>query len=675
VFVVLIAALAAQFLLDWSLRLRLDMRAALAGMILAGALWVTWRQVIRPLRLRFGPAEMAAAVEKRFPELNSLLVSAVDFAGGRVGAAESNSPALVQAVIANASRAAQRVEFDAVVNRQPIRRAVRGMSLLLLVVAMPFAFAPRTMAVWLERNILLRSVEWPKRTHIVVEAPDDRIVRGAFGDDLEIRANIAEGYVVPRGVEIVYETRSGKTGRETLTGVGERGFRARFPRVREEFRFYLVGGDDSTEWFDTALRERPRIESATLTIVPPAYTRLDTVTLPEGQRAVEVYKGSKLTIAARSSKPLAQASLVSGTEVVVDLPAAGAEFSATVEPAAAVTYHFDLLDQDGLRDDRPVRFSVRLLEDAAPKVRLQLPGVGNIVTLAAMLPLEAEFADPLGLAEAAVMFQGTGGSVEPKPVALAGFTPYAKVFDVKQAWPVADSGIAVGEQISIFAQARDFDDVSGPNVGQSTTITFRLVTPEELLAEFGRREQEYRRQFERLVESQERLRGELVTALGRMNEPHAAHDWELLLAPLERQERQITAQVNVIRQQFEQVLGELVINRLDSPEIHDRLGKAIIAPLTELGTRDMADAADQIRQLARDRNAELARTADPLHARILASMHEVLENMVKFEGFQETITMLRELIRLQRELQNETRGELERQGGNLFEDKPEGGGP
>src|SRR3990172_3359716 len=76
----LFATAVIQFTLDYGTRgLRWSMRAALLAVILGGAVWILWRRIISPLRVRFGLAEAASLIERRFPDLSSLLVSPVRF--------------------------------------------------------------------------------------------------------------------------------------------------------------------------------------------------------------------------------------------------------------------------------------------------------------------------------------------------------------------------------------------------------------------------------------------------------------------------------------------------------------------------------------------------------------------------------------------------------------------
>ncbi len=195
-----------------------------------------------------------------------------------------------------------------------------------------------------------------------------------------------------------------------------------------------------------------------------------------------------------------------------------------------------------------------------------------------------------------------------------------------------------------------------------------MVTKDELLAELARREQEYRMDFERLVDAQEQLRGRLLTVSGRFDQPDGADRLAAGLAPLERRQRNIAGSINVLRQQFEQILAELRVNQLATAASRERLGDGIISPLTRLAKRDLVIAADTLRQWARDRTPETASTIDPQQVALLSQMREILANMLQWEGYQEAVTMLRDILRLQAELREESKSILQERAGDVFDE-------
>jgi hypothetical protein len=670
VIVFLMAGAFFQWFVDYTARgMRWSMRAAALAAIIAGAAWLVWRRVITPLRVRFGSAEVANLVERRYPELSSLLISAVRFAGGEVGPSTVNSPALVASVVERTERSVRSLDFNVVLDPRRARRAGFSLVIVLILCVAATAGAPETVGLWFARNVLLQEVEWPKRTHLIVELDGDELI-GARGDDLVVQAH-AQG-VQPRTVEIIFQTVGGKRGRETMVTVGGEGsyrYRYTFKNAQEDFTFHLEGGDDRTGTFSARLLERPRVTWTEMRIVLPAYTGLEAFTLGDDQRAAQVLPGSRVTIRFETNKPVTRATLMAGREALAEASPQGRRYSAEVSPTESHTYHFALVDEVGLDNRRPVRFSLRVILDEPPSARLKLRGAGNMITPQAVLPIKVEYADTYGLATAELLVQTSREESNENSIPLPEFNPPVTSFSTSLTWPVATAAIAPGETLTLFARATDLDDVSGPNEAQSQEKTLRVVTREELMAELARREQEYRADFERLVDSQERLRGALLTVLGRVQK--SEDTGEALageLAPLERRQRNIAGSVNVIRQQFEQILAELSVNQLDTLDELQRLGDRIVGPLTQLAKRDLVAAADTVRQWSRDASTDKALLVDPQQVALLSQMRHVLANMIQWEGYQEVVNMLHDIIRLQQELRSETQETLEEQADDVFED-------
>lgn len=657
------------------------MRAALLAILLVGTALVGWRRLLAPARVPVTTTDVANLVERRYPGLGSQLISAVRFAAGEAGGPATNSPELIAATVGDAGARLQSVRMSDVVDA---RRATRSAMVIVGVLAAGTAFAtlaPNVATLYLSRNLFLQDVAWPRRTTLLVDIEGDELV-AARGDDIVIEAT-AQG-VQPRIVDFLFRTASGERGRETMVTVGSAGsfrYRYTFKNAREEFTFYLQGGDDETREFSVRLVERPKVETAQLSVVPPAYTRLEPYSLAPTERVVAVLPGSRVRAEITTNKPVQSAALMAGRDEIAqaattgaieasgdDGPALASAFAVEFEPAETRTYQFALKDRHELENRQPVRFSVRVERDEAPTVRLRIEGAGEMITAGAILPIDVEFADTYGLARADLRYLLQRDEDREGEIALTGFEPYQHNFATSVNWPVAAVAGAPGDRITLSAGASDFDNISGPNFASAPEISFRIVTVDEFLAELGRREQEYRADFERLISLQERLRGDVLSVLGRFNEASLDVELGAALAPLERRQRNIAGSVNVIRQQFDQILTELRINRLATEEEEQRIGRSIVQPLSELARRDLVDAADSLRRWAREASQESASNVDPLQAAALSRMRNVLSNMLQWEGYQEVVSMLRDIMRLQQELQDEVRDDLERQAGDLFDE-------
>jgi hypothetical protein len=96
------------------------------------------------------------------------------------------------------------------------------------------------------------------------------------------------------------------------------------------------------------------------------------------------------------------------------------------------------------------------------------------------------------------------------------------------------------------------------------------------------------------------------------------------------------------------------INRLATPAVETRLGAGIVEPLDQLNRVQMPAAADRLSRVPPSMPAGAVQTARQAQEHVLASMRTVLANMLKWEGFQEAVTLLRDIENLQRQINQET---------------------
>ncbi|MEK6798485.1 MAG: hypothetical protein AABZ12_05945 [Planctomycetota bacterium] len=657
-----------QYLADYGSRgVRWSMRATLLAMTLASIAWLVWKRLIRPLRAAIQPADVANLLERRFPALSSVLISAVRFGSGEAGSEATNSRSLMAEVVRSAAPAVADLDFGAILDRTRVRWSALAIAATLALTAATLVAAPETVAIWFARDVLLRDVPWPRKTQLFVELRNGELI-GARGDDLVIQAH-AQG-VAPRDVDFVYKTDPGRYGRETMVTVGSTGsYRFTFKNAQEDFWFQLEGGDDVTESFRARLLERPRVVRARLSVAPPAYTRLPLFSLGEEERAVQILPGSRISFDVETNKPVVRASLMAGTQSIGELAPGADRFQMSVTPVETATFHFQLLDDADLESKQATKIAIRVVKDDAPSVRLKAPGVGDMITAQALIPLELEFADTYGLARAEALFKLTRDEMREDLIVLPDFQPGGTNYSTSFTWNVAEQAPAPGDRIALRARAADFDDVNGPNVAESPEVVLRIVTVDEFLAELARREQEFRMDFERLTDAQERLRGELLSLMNPPAAPPDATGRADKAQTLERRQRSIAGSVNVIRQQVAQVLTELSINQLMTETVQERLGGKVADPLAGLSRRSLPEATDAFARWIQSPSDDLAARVDAQQVAVLSQMREILANMIQWEGYQEAVNMLRDVLRLQNELKKETQDAYEKQGSQLFDEK------
>ena len=327
-FPAIILALLLTLLVDRAARLDRDLRTGqlLSGIVILG--FIAWRRLWSPLRIPVGDSELALLVESKFPQLESRLISAVEFTRDGQPSPEqaARSSRLMDAVVQEANRRTTDLRFeDALAHKRARERAIMSLGCV-AVVAILAITSGSALRLWFQRNVLLSDVQWPQRNRLSVTGLKDGKMLAARGDDVTIWADVVPGYEVPRQVFIEFRPvldETGATGSaerkqmpaviaqpETAGGKTATGFTHTFERIEGTLECRVIGGDARTEWFTIEVVDRPRIEDVTIAVAPPAYTRLDPYPLRAGQTVAEALKGSRLQFHIRTNKPVVKAELI-----------------------------------------------------------------------------------------------------------------------------------------------------------------------------------------------------------------------------------------------------------------------------------------------------------------------------------------------------------------------------
>jgi len=682
--VVAVVFVGASLLLDRTMRLDRAQRLAVLAFGAAAAGVTAYRRLVRPLGRGLSDEALARVVEARHGELGESLLSAVQFSRMEPPVA-GYSAAMVRAAVDLGVRRAAAIDFRDVLDR---RRRNRN---LLLVGGAVAAFAvaslvfPETMGLWWRRNVLLADVAWPQRTHLALLGAKDGVIVCPRGDDLAVQARADPDGVVPSVVTLDHRDERGSWGSETMVMVGGNVFRSLFRNVLEPFRLRVRGGDAVTPWHRVRLVERPVVDDLTLIYTPPAYVDPQPRPLPPNVGSYPVLVGSRVEVRGTASKDLGRARLLFGKVPLGEFERVGKRGFRTElsgDRLRSGAYAVSLTDAGGLASRRPTRFSLKVRPDRRPVVRARLEGIGDLIVPRAVVPVRATLRDDFSVRKAELVYAAVveeeGDPLTRRVDFGGGEVLYGqKKVEAIHRLDCRPMDLPVGSHLTLRVEAFDNDTVNGPKAGASGSFSLKVVTEDDLRAELLRREQEQRLEFERLLRDQRKLaeNARALRAILDIPDRAFADEDRRLLADTEKRQRLVGGRCTAIAEQFARILAEVENNRLeeDQQAVRDRLAGRIIEPLRDLARRNVlraADRLDQARKTAEDdlaaRRTALADAADEQDA-IVAVMRDVLRNMVKWEGYQEAVTLLREVLRAQKEVSEKTIEEYQRRIRSIFD--------
>ncbi|QDV44733.1 hypothetical protein Enr13x_46020 [Stieleria neptunia] len=544
---------------------------------------------------------------------------------------------------------------------------------------------------------------------------------------LRIRA-AADDAEVPSACTVYYETDDGTRGQSNMRRVGRQrdGYQAfvldgpPLSNLASSFSFSIQGLDDRLIDYRIEAAEPPAISALNVKIRYPDYLRdsASSAATDEAefdfetpyQAGLRISEGSGVTLEAVSSLPLG--------DVDVVLESDGQETRVTElaysEDRQSVRLNLDTFnnptairivpsDPDGISAQAPFRYFLGAILDEPPSVSLALNGIQSAVTPIARLPLECVAEDDYGVvsvtafvAQNAPAKQGDDAADAAPPVSVEPISQRLELNRDGQAGAVIDlreltnSGqipaLQPGGAISVYAEARDGYDLDGTHLTTSEIFRLQVVTPEELLTLMERRELGLRTRLEQTVTETQGLREqlagfrsdrfELLMERQQGESEQQTRQRELRIIGLRVQQSGLQAsktaeELTGIAESLDDLLLEMVNNRVDSKDRQERLGSGVRDPLRKIADVSMEQLKQQIRSIeasiqqpeqALEQTEAAIQTAD----QVLLELTAVLEKMLDLESYNELLDLVRGLIQDQEQLKEDTQQERKNRVKDLF---------
>ncbi|WP_437192187.1 hypothetical protein [Planctomicrobium sp. SH527] len=240
---------------------------------------------------KLDPSSLALALERKFPELNDRLITAVQMAE-RPGSGVQNS--MVQRTTDEAVEKLSALELTRTLNPVPLKRMLVAAGVLLAsVLGLGLANA-QGMERWYNAYVLGRDNYWEpfrkNRLAIHVLAGPREQVRnfdehGVYkhprGEDLQIQATVPDQTQPPERVRLQYVGFSAtgpRRGQLTMSRMGDSEFRHTFSRISNDQQLWFRGGDYVNRTpYRIQVVDPPRVDAISLKCDYPSYTGMDSL--------------------------------------------------------------------------------------------------------------------------------------------------------------------------------------------------------------------------------------------------------------------------------------------------------------------------------------------------------------------------------------------------------------
>jgi hypothetical protein len=620
----------AGFAGDWLLEPSRTVRAVFLFGGLAVVLWMFYSRVFAPTRRKFTDDDLAAVVERCWPDLDSRVISSVQLA--RVDDPErlNMSPVLIAQLRAEAEAQTRQLDFTEAVDPRPGRRGPVIALLVALVPALAAVFLPDQMQMWARRVVFLEDIRRPRQTQLQLIEPTEYAIKKRRGDNLVIAVEAGPAGRTPEFVQVLSaaDASAGAISRfagsvrplTVLELYGERTFKGVVKNLSDSVELYVRGGDDELGPITVTVVNPIDCTKIELVCTFPPYLGRTGATLKWGER-LEVPADTKIVLTGWADKPVAAAEIRLPREGRTAVEFADAAERASPDPATAVfplaasaivnrdaagehtfrtefvlrkstALEFVLTDRDGLtnfHDTKPIRVEIEALPDRAPTAQVRFRGISDMITPTARVPMEILLRDDHGLsgAEIVALLLPTAEELQKdrtakptelgrRPLPHGAYGRNRRELKISEVWEIEDLGLRPGRRVEFEVRPKDFKPQTG-TLDDRSRKTIEVVTPEQMLSRLLERQIRLRSELEQKIRTQQELIGDLERAIEADKTDAVADETYQGVRKVSLGQQRLADDMARMMEQFSEMAAEMENNRIASPSESARLTEIVRA--------------------------------------------------------------------------------------------------
>ncbi|MCL2304931.1 MAG: hypothetical protein FWC43_06260 [Planctomycetaceae bacterium] len=518
-------------------------------------------------------------------------------------------------------------------------------------------------------------------------------------------------------------------GTRKIDDVEYRSFFHTIPELFDPVSLSITAGDSRIDGLTIETVPPPMVPRTELLLRFPPYMQRTDQTIQATDRAF-IPEGTTVTVRNGTNKPIDSAAIsVNGQPPLAATIAEDGSLSLELPDLRTATHlEWTLTDFDGIKNRKPIRLELEIVKDQPPLVSSRLDGIGQAITPIAVLPTLGEVTDDYGLSEiryrysVARLQRPHAADDEPSEIAgpesegirqIASLGGTITNQPLGEAFSVAELLVQPGDRLSLLVEATDAfslpplkgEPQTQPHCGVGERFELEIVSAPRLKGILDAREIGLRQRFEALIEEVKRTRGLLEEIrLEKTSEQiaeevkakkEAENKNEIPTPKPDRiaEEQATQAVYNTQRslrdsekekydlggiiKGFQGIRKEMQNNQIFTPEAQQRLDTGLLDPMRQLVERDFFEFDELLTKLGRDlENRETVERNEIQKShqaaltqldRILAKMANIRDRMVQMESFNEAIELLKEIIKEQESIRNETNEERKKQLRGLLE--------
>ena len=535
--------------------------------IAVGTLGILYHYFWNRWLVRWSDSALALAIERRYPEFQSTLVTTVQAANPSAklrskdldAIEHPNRPGMIELAARKAVEKITSIDVRSLVQLSTLQWELGLLAATLGLFGVGSLAYPDLVSHWSKRLFNLSDSPWPRRTSLgvvgleldvppftntptrdryLVPMENNRLL-APKGSSVRLRATAKDLLAEPYDkCALHYRDRAGNRGRASMLSYSNsnpREFILDGPpleAINDNLWFSIVGGDARLSNLVLETVDAPLALSTDLDVYYPSYLQRSTKTTWGNERlefrnGMRLPQGTQVGFWIRANKPIRKIDVmqVAGTagddstkQFTVELDKPSLEFALPATVLLGNLFvELRLWDNLGLCSTRVQQYVIAATADKVPEIDFVLEGISTAITENAKLPVRSKIKDDYDLNQAWVESRIDEQEIVKTELQVDAQGSGDLDIDLKA---MKDSGLStpsVGSVFSLMVGASDFFDVppsadapSIAHIGRSTPIQLSVVTEDQFLILLDRREAAMRRRLEQIISELGQLRDLLI---------------------------------------------------------------------------------------------------------------------------------------------------------------------
>lgn len=497
-------------------------RWMMLAIIVAGVVGIVYHYFWKRWLVRWSDSALALAIERRYPEFQSTLITTVQAASpsAKLQAKEleeiehPNRPGMIELAARKAVDKIASIDVRSLIQLSTLRWELGLLAAMVGLFGLGSFLHPDLVSHWSKRLYGLSDSPWPRRTSLgivgleldippftnsqtrdryLVSMDNNRLL-APKGSAVRLRANAKDLLAAPYDkCSFHYKDRAGNRGRASMlsySNANPREFLLDGPpleAINDNLWFSLVGGDARLSNLVIETVDAPLAVATDLDVQYPTYLQRSTKTTWGNERlefrnGMRLPQGTQVGLWIRANKPIRKADVMQVTssgsqdstrQYSIELEKPSTEFAI---PATVLLGNLflevRLWDDQGICSTRVQQYVIAATSDNVPEIDFVLEGISTAITENAKLPIRSKIKDDYDLQRAWVESRIDEQETIETELQVSQQNTGDLDIDLKAMKDAGQTTPSVGSVFSLMVAASDYFDVPlSPDTANSDTAS------------------------------------------------------------------------------------------------------------------------------------------------------------------------------------------------------------